>query len=468
VAVFGCALTVMSMSPRAQVRPSLADYYAEMPTVTLDAGWAPLFKAGLTSTPDLDGDGNQDLIVLGAAYPINGNTDRRPQQGRVFLGDGNGRFMPAPASLYPVDTLLTVQPGHTFFDDFNGDGRPDMFIATSGWDVIGEHDEPNLLFLSQPEGGWRDATAALPQVQDFTHAAATGDISGRGVVDIFVGNGHPGKSQTRPYTLLNTGMGNFVQTTSNIPAGPNQLLDPLTAHRFVGATLADLNADGLPELIIGAHKSNTNQKLRRSLILWNRDGIFSETDVTQLPAAAVFEEFHEDYDIEPIDVDGDGLIDLVLTGEQPTYRGWFVQIIMNKGNRQFVDETAERMAPADSTRGVLGVTTAQPYGPKLNVLDFNQDGWPDFAVEWLAQGTPFTQDLPLVWINDGTGRFVTLKVRDFLVPGREAALGVQIHLMATANGYSFISPIYNTVTRTGGLRLTGVLATRPYRLVPTQ
>jgi hypothetical protein len=109
-----------------------------------------------------------------------------------------------------------------------------------------------------------------------------------------------------------------------------------------------------------------------------------------------------------------------------------------------------------------------PYPAKVDVIDFNQDGWPDFAPEWQSQGTNFTQDLPLVWINDGRGHFVTLKVRDFLAPGREAALGRCTHLMTTRNGYTFIAPIYDTATRTGGLKLTGVLATKPYLLVPTQ
>ena len=113
-----------------------------------------------------------------------------PQPGRVFLGDGDGRFSPAPANLFPVDTLLTVHPRKVLFADFNADGRADMFISSDGWDADPFPGEQNRLYLSRPEGGWRDATANLPQLSDFSHTSAAGDISGRGVLDIFVGNGY--------------------------------------------------------------------------------------------------------------------------------------------------------------------------------------------------------------------------------------------------------------------------------------
>lgn len=467
---FFLGFAMASLSPHAQTRARLADYFTEMPVTVLDAAWQPRYMSGETTTADLDGDGFQDLIVLGAAYPLNGDTEPVPQPGRVFLGDGNGHFSPAPAALFPVDTLLTVHPLITQFEDFNGDGRSDTFITTQGWDTYiptPQQGEQNRLYLSTPEGGWSDATGTLPQLEDFSHTSATGDISGRGLVDIFVGNGFRGKNNIAPYTLLNTGGGHFTRTTSNVPAGPGQLLDPMTAHTFVGSKLADLNGDGLPELIIGTNKSNTNQKLQRSLVLWNRAGVFSETDVTELPQTTVFEQFHQELSVQTMDIDQDGLLDVLLVGIEPEkfYGGWFLQVVMNKGNRQFVDETAERVPAGD--RSKLNPTANSVPQPRwIRVLDFNGDGALDFSVEFKSGGAAkLTANDPLVWINDGTGHFVTLKASDFVAPGRESALGTG-HLMPTRYGYSFITPTYNPSDRARGLRLTGVLATKPYQLVP--
>ena len=120
--------------------------------------------------------------------------------------------------------------------------------------------------------------------------------------------------------------------------------------------------------------------------------------------------------------------------------------------------TADRVAPGDASAGTEGVSQGLGYAKYLRVLDFNADGAPDFSVEY--NGPLPAQDQPLIWLNDGTGHFSTLKVRDFVAPGRESLIGWG-HLVATRNGYSFI-----TVQRNGGLSVRGLLATKPYRTAP--
>jgi hypothetical protein len=53
-----------------------------------------------------------------------------------------------------------------------------------GWDGDPFPGEQNRLYLSERGGGWRDATGSLPQLNDYTHALAVGDLSARGVLDI--------------------------------------------------------------------------------------------------------------------------------------------------------------------------------------------------------------------------------------------------------------------------------------------
>jgi hypothetical protein len=440
-------------------RPKLADYFTEIPATLIDPGYTPRSTFS-TVNEDLNGDGHQDLVVLGAQFPSPGDTAYTPQPGRVYLGDGNGHFAPAPTDLFPVDTLMTVHPRQVLFADFNADGRADMFISSHGWDTPPFPGEQNRLYLSRPGGGWSDATSNLPQLSDFSHAAAAGDISGRGIIDIFVGNG----SGILPYTLLNTGGGQFTQTRTNIPADNNQLLDTNTGHILPGATLTDLDGDGLPELIVTGDSSSDFKKIRRATILWNRAGVFVETDTTELPATTAFGGIRVDHDVQRIDVNQDGLPDLVLVGRSPyEFMGWFVQILVNKGNRQFADETAARVPLGDASGSSQGTQARSPLALWVRVLDFNHDGAPDFSVEF--NGADFTQRQPLIWLNDGSGYFSTLKVGDFVAPGNENVLGSTPHLMATRNGYSFITQQY--FQGSGGMRLRGLLATRPYRTTPT-
>ena len=445
----------------AQTRPMLADYFTEFASTLLSAGYAPL-GINQTVTEDLNGDGNQDLVVLGVNYP-GGTVVNVPQPGRVFLGDGNGRFTAAPTDLFPVDTLMTVHPSNVLFADFNADGRPDMFLSTHGYDAPPFPGEQNRLYLSRPEGGWRDATENLPQLSDFSQPSAVGDISGRGIFDIFVSNGFArlDGNPILPYTLLNSGSGQFTLTRTNIPAGNNQLLDPLSAHNFTGATLADLNGDGLPELIVTA-VITANGKNRRTTILWNRAGVFVETDTTELPAPEIFPDNRLDADVERLDVNQDGLPDLVLVGTQSDYTPG--GSCRSSSTRATGSSWTKR--PTACRQGRPRETPA-PIRAWVQVLDFNEDGAPDFSVEFRPQlNTPgfagFPRDLPLVWLNDGAGHFSTLKVGDFVAAGSEnTVFGGRPHLVATRNGYSFMTTQF--VPQNGNLRVHGLLATRPYR-----
>ena len=231
--------------------PSLESYYTMLPfDVVIDPSYRP--HAHISASTDLDGDGNEDLVLLGFTHPTSDVTaeNYRPQPGRVFLGDGDGGFRRAPADLFPVDTLNTVLPRKVPFGDLNGDGLPDMFIAGTGWDAEPLPGEQNRLYLSRPGGGWRDATSELPQLSDYSHSAAIGDIRGLGIPDILVGNYGGDPDHVLPYVLLNNGDETFSLDRSNLPVGPDETLNfDSRVISFTGTVLTDLDGDELPELI---------------------------------------------------------------------------------------------------------------------------------------------------------------------------------------------------------------------------
>lgn len=441
--------------------PTLASYYTINEIKPVDTS---LGSKDVSSpfTADLNGDGNMDLVIPGAYYP-GGSTNYSPQEGRVLFGDGKGNFTPASAAAFPTSTFKTVHPRKVLFADFNADGRTDMFVADHGWDANPFPGAQNRLYLSNAAGGFNDATSSLPQLSDFSHSAAAGDIDGDGDIDVFVANGYGSEGMPLSYMLINDGKGNFSQTRDNIPAQPGSVLDftGKNPHHFPGATLADLNGDGLAELLIAADAGSSFDALKNSVVLWNQGGKFSENAMTVLPAPAGMTT-HIDLDIQKIDFNNDGRQDLIVAGTngKPYYDGAFVQLLRNDGNNVFTDVTAGSMAAGDARTSIPDTNTGNPWAMWVNVLDFNNDGVMDFAVEYNGQSVkPST---PLVWLNDGSGHFTTLKASDFVNPGDEWRIG-NAHFYKTANGYSIVATQYiSGSSGNNGLFAGGLVSTQPY------
>lgn len=442
--------------------------YAARNLISLDPAYVVAPGTGHSAqleVGDLNGDGHLDLLVLGTAFPFNGsampNNPARP--GRVFLGDGAGGFSPAPATLFPVDELMTVVPRMVLWADFNGDGRSDVFVADTGWDGPPVPGQQNLLFLSTTAGGWRSATATLPQVSDYSHGAAAADIDRDGDIDIFVGNGYPTSAVPPPVPnlLINDGQGRFTRNDVDVPVAPGQALHPLPAGggvvHFAGAAFGDLDDDGWPDLVITADATASFDKFRATTIFWNQGGRFDGTRVTRLAEPAGLPS-RTDLDAGFADFDGDGRLDIVLIGTNthPYYDAGFVQVFRGLGQRRFEDVSAQ-VLPANGDIGAMdGIQTGRPWPKWVRVGDFNGDMAPDFWVEY--NGSPITQDQPVVWINDGTGHFSVLTVAYFAEPGQEFQFtGAMLAPSSTGfQNYTLLA------TAVGGLQLTGRGTSTPY------
>jgi hypothetical protein len=449
------------------VPPSLSYRYRGL--INLDPTYlvaAATSQSALPEFGDLNGDGHLDLLALGTDAPFAGSAmpPNPARPGRVFLGDGRGGFAPAPASLFPVDDLLTVAPRKVLWADFNGDGRSDVFVADHGWDGPPFPGQQNLLFLSTPEGGWRSATATLPQVSDFSHTAAAADIDRDGDIDIFVGNGYNNSAVplTAPYLLINDGQGHFTRNDADVPVAPGQALYMFPASggavHFAGAAFSDLDKDGWPDLVVTADATGSFDKFRQTTIFWNEGGRFDGTNVTRLTEPSGLSA-HTDLDASFADFDGDGRMDIVLIGTNgnPSYDAGYVQVFRGLGQRQFLDVTAQVLPADGQLAAVDGVRTGRPWPIWVRVGDFNGDLAPDFWVEVTAASP--RQDTPIVWINDGKGNFSVIKTAFFVEAGQEWQFGGGV-LLPSSTGFQNYS--VQSYPGSGGLLLTGRVTSTPY------
>lgn len=348
---------------------------------------------------DLDLDGASDLVVLGADWP-NGDTGQQ-QPGFVAFGDGRGGYTAATPSRFPP--LSSEHVREVAFTDFNGDRYLDVFIADHGFDAPPFSGGQNHLYLSNGDGTWRDATAALQVRLDFTHSVATGDLNGDGTIDILVGNsGLPSFINV----LIGDGRGGFTPSTELLPTGPGELLDP-TRRNSLAMTIADLDHDGWPDIVLGTGVPNPGKVPAQ--VLWSAAGRFDPPALTSLPLPARFGARPEallTYDIQSIDVNFDGLADLVLSWIQSVELGGYeLQVLINDGHRGFVDRT-QQFIPDTLAQS----STAFHWIQFLVPADLNNDGRTDFFVD--ARGGPKPDDMPIALLHQADASFAVVRMGD--------------------------------------------------------
>lgn len=160
-----------------------------------------------------------------------------------FFHNAGGTWVDQTSKLLS-DTTGCLHPRKAIVADFNGDAKPDIFVACHGLDAPPYPGEQPILLLSQPDGTYKKTV--LPYTA-FMHGASAAVLNRMGYADIVVIDT---MIQKTPYFLINNGDGTFHQDLTRLPAS-------LLNKQIFSAELIDLDNVGKYDLLLGGNEPNS-------------------------------------------------------------------------------------------------------------------------------------------------------------------------------------------------------------------
>jgi hypothetical protein len=214
------------------------------------AGLDVLDDTSMSLFADIDNDGDQDLILIGAE-PL------------LFVNDGAGVFeLRDNAGLRPSEDRAAMFTGAALAD-YDRDGFLDLYVcAYDFWQAGSEYDAPtpyydasngpaNLLFRNKGDGTFEEVTAAAgldANNNRFSFAAAWADYDDDGFPDLYVANDFGRNNLYR-----NNGDGTFTDVAAE--AGVEDL------GAGMSAAWGDYDGDGRLDLHVSNMWSSAGQRL---------------------------------------------------------------------------------------------------------------------------------------------------------------------------------------------------------------
>ena len=227
---------------------------------------------------------------------------------------------------------------------------------------------------------------------------AIGDINNDGLPDIYF------TANSKGHNKLYLNKGNFEFEDITEKAGVAGTSDWCT-----GATMADVNGDGLLDIYVCAVANTHNLHGHNELFINNGNGTFTESSAkyglnfSGFSTQAVFFDYDHDGDLDCF---------ILNQSEHPNQN-----IVDTSNRRKFDPNSGDRLYRNDLINGVRKFTdvSAQAgiyqsnlgYGLGVAVADFNNDGWDDIYV-----GNDFHEN-DYYYLNNGDGTFTESGAKHF-------------------------------------------------------
>ncbi|WP_367388115.1 VCBS repeat-containing protein [Lewinella sp. LCG006] len=336
-------------------------------------------------------------VPTGQAYPLNYEQEVHSPKGLVLS-------IAAKSLLSPVERLLTFKHEEidlNYFDrermllsmpgrqgpaiavaDVNKDGKNDLFIG-------GGKNQESTLFLSQDENFVAHNFFSATSRSEVT-AAEFFDCDLDGDLDLYIAHGGKAFSIYAPELndalYINDGKGHFSPAAGALP-----FPYPISTGDIA---IADLDQDGLPEIILGEAMKTNSYGLPGSCVILKNKGN---------QQFSVYEnELGKDLGmitaVESADINADGWADIILAGQYMPITILF--------SREGHFDRSDQIQVLDNTAGLWNC---------IQKTDLDQDGDPDFVLGNLGQNNFFNKGLT-VFINDfdqnGTNEQITCEATE--------------------------------------------------------
>lgn len=366
---------------------------------------------------DLDGDGDSD-VILGFGSHAKEVSWQKYYHPVLLENLGNGTFKKIEII---NQTVSQSYPREIVTADFNLDGRLDVMIAGHGYDGVDAWDGPdwgylypgnqdqNIILMSNSDGTYTDTSYMFSGLKEFTHSVTTGDVNNDGYPDIFIAN-FDTKDGSKPFRLFINDKGqDFNETT--LPEFMSLTWGSYIGTHISACHLTDVDNDGIVELILGFHGHGG---INKAAIVVDQDGLgnfensYAELDVGLFGIDTLV------MDISTGDVNGDGLIDIVLDetdgliedngnynggnahlNDGCFYVGRGLQVYIQQNDGSFVDETSTH---------IFGIGDSDDWITFTSLLDIDKDGDLDLLMRIDHEGLVEPNE-SFVLYNDGTGVF---------------------------------------------------------------
>ncbi len=267
---------------------------------------------------DLDSDGKVDLLIAnGGDYDTAGT----PEPVRVWRNLGGWGAAGSHCTEISAQAVAGFTGLSRVIKAIDLDGDKDLDLVTGG------AYQTQLKLFTRNAGTWTDASAQLPQQLTSIGDVEAGDVDGDGDLDLLLAEwgamapSAPGYLGGRTRLYLNNGQGTFTEaTTTHMP-------DILMRWSW-DVELADVDNDWDLDALVACKRCTTSY-----VFINDGTGHFSD-------APNALPHFANNYDFEPMDLDGDSDLDLVTINDGPQLRE---HLLVNNGMGVFTDETATRL-----------------------------------------------------------------------------------------------------------------------------